>query len=352
MSFLYAAALALLLLAALAMLSRIGASLIERRFAPAGNFADIDGTRLHYVHVPGPAMPDVPPILFLHGASANLGDQMVPLRPLLEGRAELLFVDRPGHGWSQRGIGHGTPAGQARTIAALMAHLGIARAIVVGHSFGGAVAASFALEHPEKTLGLVFLSAATHPWPGARTSWYYRLTARPLIGRLFAQTIACPAGTARMPAATECVFSPNPVPDGYARKAGIPLVLRPAAFRANAIDVQGLYRHVLAAAPRYREIKAPTVVVTGDRDAIVYQEIHSVGLARDIPGAEIVWVRNLGHKPDWVAPDLVVAAIEKAAGLECDLDAVARAVEARIASHDFAAHCAKEKPALGAQAAG
>jgi pimeloyl-ACP methyl ester carboxylesterase len=125
-------------------------------------------------------------------------------------------------------------------------------------------------------------------------------------------------------------------------------VLRPATFRANAIDVQGLYRHVLAAAPRYHEIKASTVVVTGDRDAIVYEEIHSVGLARDIPGAEIVWVRNLGHKPDWVAPDLVVAAIEKAAGLECDLDAV----EARIASHDFAAHCAKEKPALGAQAAG
>ena len=51
------------------------------------------------------------------------------------------------------------------------------------------------------------------------------------------------------------------------------------------------------------------------RDTVVYEEIHSLGLARDIPGAELVWVNNLGHKPDWIAPDLVVAAIEKLGGM-------------------------------------
>ena len=81
-----------------------------------------------------------------------------------------------------------------------------------------------------------------------------------------------------------------------------------ATFRANAIDVEGLYRYALANAPRYREIQAPTVVISGDADTVVYEEIHSAGLARDIPGAELVWVSNLGHKPDWIAPDLVVAA--------------------------------------------
>ena len=108
--------------------------------------------------MPAPAKPELPPIVFVHGASANLNDQMVPLRPLLEGRADLLFLDRPGHGWSARGPGNNeTPYGAGRTIAALMDHLGIGEAIIVGHSFGGSMAAAFALEHPEKTRGLVFL---------------------------------------------------------------------------------------------------------------------------------------------------------------------------------------------------
>ncbi len=104
-------------------------------------------------------------------------------------------------------------------------------------------------------------------------------------------------------------------------------MLRPRAFRANAADVEAF-----TGSPRRRrradnEITAPTVVISGDADTVVYEEIHSLGLARDIPGAELVWVKNLGHKPDWIAPDLVVAAIEKLGGASRDLQAAGRAVE-------------------------
>ena len=140
------------------------------------------------------------------------------------------------------------------------------------------------------------------------------------------------------------MFSPNKAPDAYADVASIALVLRPAAFRANAIDVAGLYEHTRTTAPRYREIAVPTVVISGDMDTVVDEQIHSIGLARDIKGAELVWVRNLGHKPDWIAPELVVAAIENAAGGSNDLQALARQVEQRIAAD---AHgigiCAKAK---------
>jgi hypothetical protein len=97
------------------------------------------------------------------------------------------------------------------------------------------------------------------------------------------------------------------------------------------MDVAGLYDHVVAASKRYSEIKAPTVIITGNRDTVVLENIHSVGLARDIAGSELVWVDNLGHKPDWIAPDLVVAAIEKISGRPVDLEAAARVAEARIA---------------------
>lgn len=335
----------LALLALLAAATRLNAWFIERDNPPVGSFAEIDGVRLHYVHVPGPANSALPPVVFIHGASANLNDQMVPLRPLLDGRAEMLFLDRPGHGWSGRAKGHEEQAEQATLIAGLMDRLGIEAAIIVGHSFGGSVAAAFALEYPKRTSGLLFLSPATHPWPGGKTSWYYHLTVVPVLGWLFSETIAGPAGATRLTPATLCVFAPNAVPDAYLQRAQIPLVLRPLAFRANARDVDGLYRFAVANASRYRDIAAPTIVITGDADTVVYEEIHSLGLARDIPGAELVWVKNLGHKPDWIAPDLVVAAIEKLGGSRRDVQAMARQVEERIAGdRSGAGICAPTTP--------
>ncbi len=328
----------------LAGATRLGDWRIGRRNPPAGSFVEIGGTRIHHVHVPAPAGADLPPLVFIHGASANLNDQLVPLRPVLGGRAEMLFFDRPGHGWSGRGVANETPEAQARLLAALMDRLGVKRAIVVGHSFGGAIAAAFALQYPERVSGLLFASAATHPWPGGRTSWYYTVTALPVIGWLFSETLAYPAGSLRMGGATKCVFSPNAIPEDYLDRAAIALVLRPAAFRANAVDVQGLYRFALANARRYREITVPTVVISGDSDTVVYEEIHSAGLARDIAGAELVWVRNLGHKPDWIAPDLIVAALERLDGQAVDLQATVRAVEARIADDRWALDtCVNEK---------
>src|SRR5262249_8941663 len=79
----------------------------------------------------------------------------------------------------------------------------------------------------------------------------------------------------------------------------------------------------------------PTVIISGDRDTVVDEEIHSTGLARDIDGAELVWVRNLGHKPDWIARKLVVAAIENVAGAHNDLQAMARGGEQSIAADRY-----------------
>ncbi|MBX9465718.1 MAG: alpha/beta hydrolase [Aquamicrobium sp.] len=336
------------LLLALAGVSRAGAWLIERRYPPVGDFAEVEGTKVHHVYVPAESAADLPPLVFIHGASGNLLDQMVPVRPLLEGRAEMLFLDRPGHGWSQRGAGNGDPVAQAHTIAALMDQYDMQKAVIVGHSFGGSVAAAFAVEHPEKTAGLVFLSAATHPWPGGATSWYYKLSSLPVLGRLFVETLAWPGGTLQMGAASACVFAPNRMPESYLADAAIPLVLRASAFRWNATDVAGLYDHVAVYSKRYGEIAAPTIVISGNRDTVVYEEIHSVGLARDIPGADMIWVDNLGHKPDWVAPDLVVAAIEKVSGKPVDLQAAVKKVEARIADDAYGPACPDEKPELSA----
>lgn len=318
---------------------------IEAAFPNIGERTDVGGYSLNALHIPKPPNADLPPIVFIHGASGNLRDQAVAFLKPLEGRAEMLFVDRPGHGYSDRGGPENDfPDGQAHAIAKLMERYGIEKAIISGHSFGGAIATSFAFLHPDKTAGLLLLSAATHPWPGG-VDWYYNVSSTPYLGWLFTRLLTLPAGMALIDGATRSVFHPNPRPDKYVEDGAPALVLRPTNFRNNAADVANLNAYVARAQPRYREIIAPTVIITGDTDAIVAEEIHSTGLARDIQGSELVWIHNLGHKPDYIVTDVAIAAIEKIAGLPRDLQATARIAEARIAEARIAPAAANQPPA-------
>jgi pimeloyl-ACP methyl ester carboxylesterase len=330
-SLLTVTALTAILLFAAYLYTQIEASKIAARNPNVGEILDIGGLKINSVLVPAGHDADLPTLVFIHGASGNLRDPMGAFADPLKGRAEMLFVDRPGHGYSKRGGDENlTPEGQADAIARLMDKRGVARAIIIGHSFGGATTATFALRHPEKTLGLVFLSAATHPWPGG-VDWYYDLANTPVLGTLFCNTLSLPAGLMMIDQGIEHVFRPNQVPAGYRQKAAIEMVLRPDNFCANARDVANLLSYVTQVSPRYHEINVPTVIIAGDSDDIVYESIHSVGLKRDIANSEYVRVKNLGHKPDYVATDLAIAAIEKVAGKPRDLQAVARIVEERIA---------------------
>ena len=67
------------------------------------------------------------------------------------------------------------------------------RAIVVAHSWSGALATAYALDHPGAVAGLVLLAPVTHPWPGG-IAWYYHVVTAPIVGPLFAHTLALPLG--------------------------------------------------------------------------------------------------------------------------------------------------------------
>ncbi len=252
---------------------------------------------------------DAVPILFVHGASGNGRDPAFAFSDRFV-RHRAVFVDRPGQGGSERrGRGDAAPDAQAGVLAAVLEHLGIRRAVVVGHSWGGSVAAALAVVRPDLVAGLVFLSPATHPWPGGVDPTYVVAT-MPVIGRLFCRFVVPSVGRVLMGSAIRSVFSPDPVPKGYGPAIEAGLLLRPAAFRANAEDVADLHGHVTRLSRRYPEIVAPTLIVTGDRDAIVLPEIHARGLERDIAGARLIVLPGTGHMPHHAATDRVVAEIE------------------------------------------
>jgi pimeloyl-ACP methyl ester carboxylesterase len=250
-------------------------------------------------------------VVLIHGASASLDDQLTALSDTLSARHLVIAVDRPGQGWSERkgGARDASPSRQARLIAAALRACGIEGAVVVGHSLGAAVVAAMAIEEPDLVQGLVFVAPASHPWPGG-VAWHYRLAAVPVLGLAFTGLAAPIIGTLSLRAAIRSVFAPQPAPHDYAHRSGAARAITPLRFRANSQDVAGLKRHVEALSPRYREITAPCVIITGDSDGVVWPSIHSQGLARDIAGAKLVTLEGVGHMPHHTHPEAVLAAID------------------------------------------
>jgi pimeloyl-ACP methyl ester carboxylesterase len=302
-----------LLLAVGFVATLIGARRIEAAFPPEGKFVDVKGGRLHYVERAA-TTPDAPTLLMLHGASGNHAELPLALGAALDGRYRIISIDRPGHGWSDRidGRAASSPARQAALIAEGLRTIGAPRVIVVAHSLAGAAALQFALNHPDQTASLVLIGAVSHPWPGG-IAWYYGPASQPLIGPLFAHTLALPLGTVAMTAGVAGVFAPQRVPDNYIVNAKIPLVLRPSNFQANAQDVSVLKAFVTGQYPRYAGIAAPVAIVAGDRDDTVTTDVHSRALAKQIPHAELTVLPGVGHAPHHFAPDVVVAAIDSVA---------------------------------------
>ena len=283
---------------------------IEARFPPVGDIIDLGKSVIHIVER-APIGPERGAVLLVHGASANHADMMAALGgPLAALGFRVLAVDRPGHGWSSRAPGRdaASPARQAALIRAALASCGVEQAVVAAHSWAGALGLAMALDAPSFTRALVLLAPASHPWPGG-IDWRYTLAATPALGWLFRRLVVTPAGLIAMPAGVRSVFAPNRPPDGFSAATKLPLVLRPAHFLANAEDLVDLKRNIERLAPRYGQIRAPTAIVTGDCDGVVYAHIHSLGCARDIPGATLTTLAGVGHSPHHSAPDKVVAAI-------------------------------------------
>jgi len=305
------AAVAILLIASGAG-TYVYARAIERRYPAVGPLVDIGSGRIHCVDT-RPDGPERATVLLVHGASGNFADLHVALADRLAARGfRVISVDRPGHGWSDRQAPREIatrPERQAEWIRAALERLGVERAIVVVHSLAGALGLAMAIDSPDFVEGLVLLAPASHPWPGG-VSWYYGLSTLPVIGPAFRWLVAPWAAHLMIDQGLRSVFAPDPTPPDYARRTGLTLMLRPRHFLFNAEDVVDFEGHVRRLQPTYGQVTRPTAVVTGDRDQVVYADIHSFGIQRDVPGATLTVIRDLGHSPHFSRPDAVLAAIE------------------------------------------
>lgn len=284
----------------------------QDRYPPQGRLIAVEGRNLH-VHEAGRPAGSAPDVVLIHGANGNLRDFTFDLVDRLAPDFRVIAVDRPGLGWSDSwGAAEADPQFQAQLLRqALGAELGLRNPIVVGHSYGGAVAMGWALEAEAETAGLVILGGATQPWEG-NLGLGHRLQSGPLggVGRsVIAGLIS--ERTAR--GALSTIFSPDPVPSGYAAHFGVGLAMRRDQRAASTRQVDALRDHLTRMAPQYPGLTLPIEALHGSRDTIVGLEIHSRRLAAEVASVRLTVLDDVGHMPHHARPEETVAAIHRIA---------------------------------------
>ena len=275
----------------------------EEAFPPVGDFLTANGVRMHYVDVG-----EGPPIVLIHGANGNVRDWTFSMVDRLKADFRVIAIDRPGHGYSDRAPQDGAnPEVQAALIAAAADQLGVSKAIIVGHSWGGAVATAWGLARPEQVAGMAVLAGATYPWNGDGGT-LYSLGAGPLGGAVSALARSYVRGD-RAKNLVADVFAPNEMTPGYAEHIGVPLALRPRTFRYNADDIDQLNGNLARMAPRYGALAMPMEVIHGDADETVFDDVHSIPLWRTAQNANLTILPGVGHMPHHSREDEVVEAI-------------------------------------------
>ncbi len=300
---------ALLLLAALT-LWRASAreTAAEATYPPEGQFIEVNGQKVHAV-VRG-AGPD---LILLHGASGSTRDVTFSLMAQLEQDYRVIALDRPGLGYTPRVTPKGeTLSQQAALLSAAARVLGAENPIVVGHSFGGAVALNWAVHHGDTMAALVLLAAPSNPWT-TPIDPLYRATSSKLGATFLVPLLTAFVPNSYVAKAFDDVFAPQPAPDGYAEYFGPGITLRRHTMIANARQRTHLLPDINALVPRYGEIKVPTEILHGDADTIVGLSIHSDLLVDQIEDAELTVLKGVGHMPQHVSQPEVIDAIHRAA---------------------------------------
>jgi len=227
------------------------------------------------------------PILLLHGqpGSGRDWDRVVSS---LGQRAKAIAIDRPGWDGHSRAT---TLAGNAQAaVAALDAH-GIRRATVVGHSFGGAVAAWLAAHHPDRVAALVLAAPAANP---ASLQAIDRWLAAPVLGYIASATALTVAGGVLIAGPLRRRIERKlSVDDRYLKTAAVRLI-SPAAWRSFVLEQRVLIHDLPVLEQQLERISAPTTILTGSRDEVVPLESLQL-LATQIPGAELVILDHAGH---------------------------------------------------------
>lgn len=293
-------------LGAAALINAALARRAERRNPPRGAFLDVDGVRLHYIE-----RGSGPPVVLLHGNQTMAEDFAISgVFDLLAQRHRVIAFDRPGFGYSDRPRRTvWTPAAQAALIHKALKQLGVERPVVLGHSWGGLLALTYALDYPDDTSAVLLLSG--YYFPTARLDVLIAsLAAVPILGHILSYTIAPLAGWLTGPLVLKGSFAPSKVAARFKAEFPFSLALRPSQIRATAGDAALMVPGAARLAGRHRELTMPVAIMAGRGDKIVDIAPQPERLHARLPQSSLQVIEGAGHMLHHAFPGKVAATVE------------------------------------------
>lgn len=301
-----------------------------------------EGVRIHAVEAAPPrrkeiSSSDATTIVLIHGAGLDHRDwtfsMTSTLRAELGPKVRIIAFDRPGFGDSERprGSAAGLPAAQARLLRKAAAAFGVRNAVLVGHSWGGAVAMAWALaaqadggapdgavlsDAPE-VIGVASLAGAILPWSFAQSLKNARRVGEAARLAWSSGGMNATGMGAAAKAALSDAFHPNQPPEGYLAHIATELSPTDGAAASTMADVATINGALAAQGPKLSTLSAPVELVYGDADEVLSideQGERALGL---IPQARLTRLEGVGHMVHHAAPEACLAAIGRlAAGVK------------------------------------
>lgn len=257
--------------------------------ADHSHVATVRGLQVHYQEA---GEPEAPVLVLIHGFASSTLVWSKVLLELAEAGFRVIAPDLLGYGYSEKpkNLDY-TIASQAQMIDGLLEHLEIEQATIVGSSYGGAVAATLALDYPARVERLVLVGAVTNNDPTRYL--VMRIFSSPIIGDLISPFVI---GSRRLlRRRMKRVYDRHAWPLDERRVDARHLPLRAASTHRAIIRTVRRWD-----AERVRRdahlIKQPTLVVWGDKDREVPlrdgEQLHEL-----IQGSRLIVFRDCGHLP-------------------------------------------------------
>jgi pimeloyl-ACP methyl ester carboxylesterase len=296
--------------AALALFAWWTAGRIKAALPPQGRLIDAGGVRFH-VHEEG----EGPPLLLIHGLAGQMRHYTYGVSRRLASEFRVVSIDRPGSGYSARPASMSADlSAQAAAVASLIETMKLGPVFVAGHSLGGALALTLAVEHRRHVSGLALIAPLTHlPDGGHVPSAFRALTiSSSWLRTLFAWTVAIPGSIAGSRTVLEQVFGPESVPHDFGTRGGGLMSLLPHHFIAASRDLQAVPERLPAIVARYGELRVPVRILFGRGDRLLDWKINGQALADKAADAELELVEG-GHMLPVTRPELTAAFIRESA---------------------------------------
>jgi pimeloyl-ACP methyl ester carboxylesterase len=277
--------------------------------APTGSFVRLNGLTVRYLERPGAE----PAVLLIHGLPGTAED-FNEVTPLLAGR-RTIAIDRPGYGFSTGGY---FPFDrQLQAVQELIDRLRLGHPILVGHSYGGAIALGFAERHPAAVRGLVLVDAAA---TCTRNDAYQRTQARlvqllelPVVAPIADATFSQLLRTVSAEQGDSQAFDPNSVAPAHRHRV-LAINMKHGNLEAFAGETLAANGAIEGIDRGLSQIAVPAVVIQGASDQLVKPQCGR-RLAAALPDARLEMVSG-GHMAPYTHPQAIAAAAQSlAAGL-------------------------------------